>query len=75
MELMFHQNITFWTGFIAGLFILLHLPSCDVHWANKLGKFSGFLSKHHYFTLRLATFFAIIHVFLDLIGLVFGVWI
>ena len=71
----FGESISFWTGFIAGLFILLHIPSCNKHWAARLRPFSIFLTKYHDLTLDLATGFAIIHLVLDLIGLISGVWI
>lgn len=69
------QTIGFWVGFIAAIFIMLHIPSCNKHWANKLKPFSSYLSKHHTLTLDIATVFAIAHIVLVLIGLIFGVWI
>lgn len=44
-------------------------------WAARLRPFSIFLTKYHDLTLDLATGFAIIHLVLDLIGLISGVWI
>ena len=70
-----HGIIGFWTAFISGLFILLHIPSCDFHWASKIKSLSTFLTKYHRPTLHLATIFAIIHIFLSLLGLIFGVWL
>lgn len=69
------ETLHFWTAFIAGIFILLHIPSCDVHWANRLKWLSNALSEHHQFTLRAATLFAILHLTLSLVGLLTGVWI
>ncbi len=31
MEIILGQNIGFWAAFIAGIFILLHIPSCNEH--------------------------------------------
>ena len=73
--LLLDQTIGFWTGFIAGFFILLHIPSCNDHWANRLKPFSNYLKEYHNQTLIWATVFAIIHIVLDLIGLIFNIWI
>jgi hypothetical protein len=75
MTILLAQTIGFWTSFIAGMFILLHIPSCNKHWAYRLKPFSTFLSRYHSFTLNLATLFAIIHIILGLVGLITGVWI
>ena len=69
------RDLGFWLGLIAGLFILLHIPSCNKHWADRLKPFSLFLRKYHDLTLVLATLFALADVALALVGLVFGVWI
>jgi len=75
MVLIFGHDIGFWFGILAGLLILLHLPACDYHWADRFGKVSAFLKKHHLLTLRLATTFALIHILLAIMGLGFGIWI
>ena len=69
------RDVGFWMGFVAGLFILLHIPSCNKHWADKLKPFSLYLRKYHDLTLILATLFALAHIVLALVGLVFGIWI
>tara|TARA_Y100000034_G_C6694995_1_gene306200 strand:+ start:283 stop:489 length:207 start_codon:yes stop_codon:yes gene_type:complete len=61
------EQIQFYTSIIAGLFILLHIPSCNIHWATRLKPFSTFLKQHHRLTLDLATIFAITHLFLAII--------
>ena len=75
MALLLGQHIGFWLAFIAGIFILLHIPSCNKHWAYRLKPLSKYLSKVHNQTLILATLFAIIHIILSLIGLIFNIWI
>lgn len=75
MVLILGQDIGFWTAFVAGIFILLHLPSCSEHWAYRLLPFSRYLRKYHNLTLALATLFAFAHVVLSLVGLITGVWI
>jgi len=69
------QTIGFWSAFVAGIFILLHIPSCNKHWANRLKPFSRYLKKLHDETLIIATLFAIIHIVLSLLGLAFNIWI
>ncbi len=69
------QTIGFWTAFIAALFILLHVPSCNKHWALRLKPLSTYLSKHHDTTLIIATIFALAHIIMSLAGLIFGVWV
>jgi len=69
------QTIGFWSAFIAGFFILLHIPSCNKHWAYQLKPLSKYLARFHDQTLILATLFAIIHIFLSIIGLIFNIWI
>ena len=70
-----HGFVGFWTAFVAGIFILIHLPSCSVHWADRLKPLSVYLKKYHVLTLNLATIFALVHIILSLVGLIFGVWI
>jgi len=67
--------IGFWTALFAGILILLHIPSCDFHWASRFKLLSRALFQYHRLTLNLATIFAIIHVVLAIIGLLFEVWI
>ena len=67
------QTLHFWTGLLAGILILVHIPSCDTHWAEKLKPFSDVLQRHHMLTLRLATLFALLHITLSLIALFGGV--
>ena len=62
----------FWTSLIAAMFILLHIPSCNKHWAYRLRPLSKYLSRFHDQTLILATIFAIIHIILAGIGLIFN---
>jgi hypothetical protein len=69
------QNIGFWSAFVAGIFVLLHIPSCNKHWAYRLKPFSEYLRKVHNETLIIATIFALLHVFLSLLGLVLNIWI
>jgi hypothetical protein len=69
------QTIGFWSAFVAGILILLHIPSCNKHWAYRLKPFSNYLGKVHDQTLFLATLFAIIHIFLSIIGLIFNMWL
>ena len=69
------KDIGFWAAFIAGLFILLHIPSCNRHWAARLKPFSTFLRRYHDLTLVLATILALVHVALSIVGFVFGVWV
>ena len=69
------QDIGFWTAFIAGILILLHIPSCNKHWAYRLKPLSKYLIKIHNETLILATIFAIIHIILSVLGLTFNIWI
>jgi len=57
-------TIGFWVSLIAALFILLHVPSCNIHWADRLGPFSRYLRKYHDLTLNLATAFAVAHIIL-----------
>ena len=71
----FGQGLGFWLGLVAAIFILLHIPSCDVHWANRLKPFSTLLKKYHRPTLVLATIFALVHVILAIVGLAFNIWI
>jgi membrane protein DedA with SNARE-associated domain len=75
MEILFGKDIGFWVGVIAGIFILLHIPSCNKHWAARLQPLSKHLKKYHNLTLNLATIFALLHVILSFGGLVFGIWI
>ncbi len=75
MVIFLSQTIGFWTAFIAAIFILLHIPSCNKHWASRLKPLSTFLSDYHDLTLKLATVFALAHIILSLVGLVFGVWV
>ncbi len=56
---MLGQTIGFWSAFIAGILILLHIPSCNKHWAYRLKPFSNYLGKVHDQTLIIATIFAI----------------
>ncbi|MBR9693098.1 hypothetical protein GOV07_04180 [Candidatus Woesearchaeota archaeon] len=67
--------ITFWLGVIAALFILLHMPSCDAHWADKFGAVGKWLRRYHTPTLRIATIFALVHLLLIVFGFVFGIWL
>lgn len=67
--------IIFWTGFISGLFILLHIPSCSLHWADKMPKISKVLRRYHDETLNIAVTFAIGNIFLVLAGFIFGIWL
>jgi hypothetical protein len=69
------QTIGFWLALIAGIFILLHIPSCNKHWAYRLKPLSKYLSKIHNETLIMATIFAILHIILSLLGLTFNIWI
>ncbi len=69
------RDVGFWMGLIAGLLILLHVPSCNKHWADRLKPFSLYLRKYHDLTLVLATLFALAHIVLALVGLVFGIWV
>jgi len=66
-------EVGFWVGFMAGIFILMHIPSCDWHWAARIRPLSNILKKHHRLTLNLATFFAIAHMVLALLQLATGV--
>jgi hypothetical protein len=75
MVLIFGYHIAFWCGLLGAILILLHVPSCSKHWAQKLPFISNSLSKYHKQTLGLATLFAFAHIILDIMGLVFGVWI
>ncbi|MBR9698847.1 hypothetical protein GOV09_00115 [Candidatus Woesearchaeota archaeon] len=70
-----HGPIGFWTAFIAGIFILLHIPSCNKHWAHRLKPLSTLLERVHNQTLILATIFALVHVVLSLLGLFLDIWI
>jgi len=63
------NEIKFWTALIAAILILLHIPSCNKHWAKKLKVLSGFLSKYHKLTLNLATLFALLHIVLVILDL------
>jgi membrane protein DedA with SNARE-associated domain len=69
------QTLGFWIGLIAAIFIMLHIPSCNKHWAQRLKPFSSYLARHHSLTLNLATLFALVHIALSLTGLVTGIWI
>jgi hypothetical protein len=69
------QDLGFWIGIIAGIFILLHIPSCNLHWAARLKPFSKYLRRYHDETLIVATLFALIHLTLGAIGLITGIWI
>ncbi|MCK4252683.1 hypothetical protein KAX97_14645 [candidate division WOR-3 bacterium] len=69
------QTIGFWSAFIAGILILLHIPSCNKHWAYRLKPFSNYLGKVHDETLIIATIFAILHIVSSLLGLAFNIWI
>jgi len=69
------QTIGFWSAIVAGIFILLHIPSCNKHWAYRLKPLSKYLVRFHDKTLILATLFAIIHIILSITGLVFNIWI
>ena len=40
---MISVTLHFWTAFVAGIFILLHIPSCDVHWAKVKAYFNLFV--------------------------------
>jgi len=73
--MVFENTLHFWTSLIAAVFILLHIPSCNKHWAHRLKPFSKYLKKYHNQTLILATIFALIHVVLTFIGLIFNIWI
>ena len=73
--MVFEHTIHFWTSFIAGIFVLLHIPSCNKHWAYRLKPFTKYLEKIHNETLIIATFFAAIHIILSLTGLLFDIWI
>lgn len=67
------QTIGFWTGLVGAVFIVLHMPTCNKHWAQKLPFISKPLSKHHYLTLSLATFFGFTHIILALVDIILGV--
>jgi hypothetical protein len=69
------QTIGFWVAFMAGIFIMLHIPSCNRHWAARLKPFSKYLKKVHNETLGMATILAILHICLSLVGLITGTWI
>jgi membrane protein DedA with SNARE-associated domain len=69
------QTLGFWVGLVAAIFILLHIPSCNAHWAQRLKPLSSYLKRHHALTLNLATLFAIVHVILAVVGLTTRVWI
>lgn len=56
------EQISFWAGVISSVFVILHLPSCNVHWANRLKPVSKYLKKFHSETLGIAVSFAIIHL-------------
>jgi len=75
MTLLLGQHIGFWISMVAGVFILLHIPSCNKHWAYRLKPLSKYLARFHDQTLILATLFAIIHIFLSITGLIFNIWI
>ncbi len=70
-----HGIIGFWTSFAAGIFILLHLPTCDYHWADRLKTAAKYLRKYNKSTLNLAALLALVHIILSLIGLISGVWL
>ncbi|MEE9525958.1 MAG: hypothetical protein V3V78_05120 [Candidatus Woesearchaeota archaeon] len=72
------QTLGFWSALLGGVFILLHVPACNQHWAariHKLHPLSDFLEKHHDTTLNAALIFALVHITLSLIGLIFKIWI
>jgi hypothetical protein len=69
------QTIGFWSAFVAGIFVLLHIPSCNKHWAYRLKPFSKYLKKAHNETLIAATIFAVLHIVLSFLGLLFNIWI
>ncbi|MBT3324152.1 hypothetical protein HN840_01925 [archaeon] len=64
------ELISFWTSVISSIFILLHIPSCNIHWANRLKPFSKYLKKYHNLTLNLAAAFALIHVIIIFVELI-----
>jgi|TARA_Y100000310_G_C20441240_1_gene696216 hypothetical protein len=72
MEIIGH-TIGFWSGMIGAIFIILHMPTCNKHWAQKLPFISRPLAKHHTLTLTLATLFGFIHIILGIIHLIGGV--
>jgi hypothetical protein len=69
------QTIGFWSGMIGAIFIILHMPTCNKHWAQKLPLISKPLSKHHNLTLGLATFFGFTHIILGITELIWGIMI
>ncbi len=69
------ETIGFWAGLLGAIFIVLHMPTCNKHWAQKLPFISKPLAKHHYLTLGLATIMGFTHITLGLLGLIFGIWI
>ena len=75
MVILLSKTIGFWASLIAAIFIMLHIPSCNEHWASRLRPLSNVLRKYHNQTLILATIFALIHIVLSLIGLISGVWL
>jgi hypothetical protein len=75
MGIFLGQTIGFWTGLLGAVFIVLHMPTCNTHWAQKLPLISKPLASHHHLTLSLATVFGFGHLMLAFLGLVFGIWI
>jgi len=69
------QTIGFWSGMIGAVFIVLHMPTCNKHWAQKLPFISKPLAKHHNLTLGLATLFGLTHIILAITGLISGIWV
>ena len=67
-----NHTLTFWTGLIGAIFIVLHLPTCNAHWADKLPLISKTLRKYHNPTLYIATISGIIHIILAIIELIGG---
>lgn len=73
MIILLGETIGFWSGIIGALFILLHMPTCNKHWAQKLPFISQHLAKHHTLTLTLATTFGFMHLILGFIELVWSI--
>ncbi|MFC1769348.1 hypothetical protein ACFLZX_06320 [Nanoarchaeota archaeon] len=51
-------------GFLAAIFILLHVPSCSQHWAQKIPGIAQKLAQYHNLTLNLAMILAFLHILL-----------
>lgn len=73
MVIFLGETIGFWSGMIGAVFIILHMPTCNKHWAQKLPFISRSLAKHHTLTLSMATTFGFLHLILGFISIISGV--